>query len=225
MTRRRKPTASSAAAFEPATEPPASQLASQLGGIALGGSDSQPAAAGNPLSAAAASSVAKGRKSASLGGEAGPSSSSALPASASLLAASAPRGVLSDCPPVPSSSPTEEKRACACCLIVIAGKVFWCSRCHLVTYCGKDCQASDGRKCLFLDTAAAREFVREISKGPSPSFLFFRSRTGAPHTRPCASNPRRVGMGEGLRRTLSLPGESQPRSEPAGKCLWKPPSA
>ena len=31
---------------------------------------------------------------------------------------------------------------CACCTVVIAGKVFRCSRCHLVYYCGKDCQAS-----------------------------------------------------------------------------------
>ena len=41
-------------------------------------------------------------------------------------------------------APAEERAAYACCLVVIAGKVFFCSRCHLATYCGKDCQASGG---------------------------------------------------------------------------------
>ena len=145
MTRRRsKSKASTSDAPHPVEEPPTAELTSQLGNLGLRGGDPKSPAESQPLAAAAAAapSGAKVGKSASVGGEAGPSASPQ--SSAASLTAASPSDA-----PAPSPALAEAK-ACACCTVVIAGKVFWCSRCHLVTYCGKDCQAS-GWKEMYYD--------------------------------------------------------------------------
>ena len=137
MTRRRKPNAPAASPAPPAG-PPAQELASQLEGLALGSANQpQPPSVEKGAAAAAlggASSAAKGDASSGVG-----TSSSVPSSSTASLSDVAPPGGSHDVSAPPA--PAEEKKACACCLVVIAGKVFFCSRCHLVTYCGKECQA------------------------------------------------------------------------------------
>ena len=131
-----KPKAPSGAGPAPTDDLSASALASQLGGLALGSDDKNPQPAvsrktlvggsGNPPAAAG-------------GGEAGPSSSSAARSSSSTSAPLAAPTPPQDDDPIPEL-PAE--RMCASCTLVITRKVYRCSRCGLVTYCGKDCQAS-----------------------------------------------------------------------------------
>ena len=137
MTRRRKPsppTDGTAVSPEPAAGPSAPAPTSQMGGLALGDHPQRSPPAETSRTPAPAPPDAKRR-------EAGPSSA-AKPSSSSIAATGDPEGVVSVGSPTPS--PAEERKACACCLVVIAGKIFFCSRCRLVTYCGKDCQASGG---------------------------------------------------------------------------------
>ena len=134
MTRERKPKAPSSTAAT--DDPPASALASQLGGLAL---ETQPPAKNRTVSASSTSGAWGAKRPSAGGGEAGPSSApstSVPPLTSASLAASALRDE-----PLPLPPPADEK-TCSCCTLVIAGKVYYCSRCHLVTYCGKDCQAS-----------------------------------------------------------------------------------
>ena len=121
MTRRRTPTVSSSAASDPAEYAPSTLLASQLGGLELGGENPQPALTANPnppFHAAAPAAALSGGKSASSGGGAGPSSSPAAP-----FKAVASPDILNDASPAPPPA-EEEKKTSACCTLVIAGKVF-----------------------------------------------------------------------------------------------------
>ena len=79
-----------------------------------------------------------GESSTAVGG--GPSSTVEIPSAASRDAASPP-GDPEGATPAPSAA--EETATCACCLVIITEEVFRCSRCLLVAYCGKDCQASE----------------------------------------------------------------------------------
>ena len=146
MVRNRRPKAPSAGAPaadppEPALEePPASLLASQLGRLAFGDEcHSQPQPPG-PRIENPKSDGTKGGKAAVTGGGGGAGPSSAASSPATVPSSSIHVAAPGDPPQEPPLPPAE--KACACCLVVIAGKVFFCSRCHLVTYCGKDCQAS-----------------------------------------------------------------------------------
>ena len=131
------------ASGEPLPIWPLWQAFAATGGQALGG-DSQPQPSpGEKVAAVSASSAAssKGVASESTDSEVEPASSA--PSSVTTRAVSSAPGDPSNASP--AFFPTEEeKKACACCLVVIVGKVFFCSHCHLVTYCGKDCQASGG---------------------------------------------------------------------------------
>ena len=166
MTRRRKPAAPAAgSAAAPLTPdaPSAPTLASQLGGMALGG-DIQPQPTSPAESAAAASSGATG------GLSTGSEPSSAVPSSKA-ASLSAGGSSVSPVDSTPEPSPAEE-RACACCTIIIAGKVFRCSRCLLVYYCGKDCQASS-IACLRRLSCSDMGGPSEISfLPPSPPLSF-----------------------------------------------------
>ena len=210
MTRRSKPASSVPA---PPAGPSAQELASHLGGLALGsGNQPQPPSAEN--GAAAALSAAKGAASS----DAGPSSSVPSSSATSLSAVGPPGGSHNvSSPPAPAG----ERKACACCLVVIAGKVFFCSRCHLVTYCGKDCQArtcpifplsrarlslSSTRLSPLAGLPCAREFFNHLLYTLHVVF-FFRSPTGAPRTRSCAASPKREGRGPAHKCSLGHPGQ------------------
>ena len=197
MTRRRKPAVpavGSAAAPLPPDAPSAPALASQLAGMALGGGTqpqpTSPAESVVAISAGATGGVSTG---------AGPSST-APSLSAASLSAGGSSGSPADSTPEPSSA---EERACACCTVVIAGKVFRCSRCLLVYYCGKDCQASALAHRKPISCSAPGDPSEICFLLPTPR-SFFRSRTGALRTRPCAASPRREGRV--LSCCLSLPG-------------------
>ena len=108
-------------------------------------------------------------------------------------------------------------KTCACCTLVIAGKVFYCARCHLVTYCGRDCQASDGAclerfDCFSFSAPSRRGYVCLERLMFSPAPPFFRSQIGKPRTRSCAASKVAVPLGEGPVRLLFLPRSSPPTS-------------
>ena len=130
--------------------PSPSSLAAHMGNLGVG----SPAAASEsdalaaPAPAAVPDSPAAGRKGKGNckgnggGAIAGPSSTTSsaatLPSSAALVATDAPKGAPSS---EVKSGGENDSKACAGCGAV--GKCFRCSRCRLVFYCSKDCQASE----------------------------------------------------------------------------------
>ena len=134
--RRRKPAASATAAHTPTADSDAATVASQLRGMDVGGSVPhwQPQLGNPSLAAGLPRSTGVPLSAATVPGGAGPSASAlSQPSSAASLATS---------PPPVESSAEVILRTCEHCTVVIAGKVFRCSHCHLVFYCGRDCQAS-----------------------------------------------------------------------------------
>ena len=119
-------------------------------------SDARPAAAALTDSPAAAGRKGKGMGGG--GGAAGPSitssSTSTAPSSAALVAAVTPQGA----PSSEDKSGGDHSKACAGCGAV-GGKSFRCSRCLLVLYCSKDCQASDRWSSIAPSADRIRLFV------------------------------------------------------------------
>ena len=177
MTRRRKPAVpavGSAAAPLPPDAPSAPALASQLAGMALAGG-TQPQPTSPAESSAAISAGATG------GVSTGAGPSSAIPSSkVASLSVGGSSGSPVDSTPEP---PPAEERACACCTVVIAGKGFRCSRCLLVYYCGKDCQAS--ALAQRISCSAAGDPSEMISSASPPPFLFQVAHWRAVHKAVC----------------------------------------
>ena len=127
---------------------PASSLADKLGDLAVGPSRFDAPASAADLTdfpaAAAAGRKGKGSGMKGTGGGAGPSSSSAasptVPESTSTALVAASQA--SPAERAPDKKGGEDSRACAGCGAV-GGKTLRCSRCQLVFYCSKDCQASN----------------------------------------------------------------------------------
>ena len=152
MTRRRKAAAASPSATPGRDEEAldSSPLDAQMGNMTLRESGapqtaSFPAAAGmggGESGCGGKGGKGKGKMGAGgNGGGAGPSSS--LPSSVSASASASalvPAGPSQD-PAPPSQPPAVKKdKTCACCLVV--GKWLDCAKCHLVSYCSRECQAS-----------------------------------------------------------------------------------
>ena len=120
----------------------------------MGGSDAgsaSPAAASGSAGALPAAAVlgppaaGHGGKVSVKGGGAGPSNASfkaPMPSETALVATGSPQDATFPSPPTDDKSGGKNNsKACAGCGAV--GKCFRCSRCRLVFYCSKDCQASD----------------------------------------------------------------------------------
>ena len=152
MTRRRKATAAAAAPAAPTASvdlPTAASLADEMGGLGVGSSLAAASGiAGAPPAAAAVLDppAAAGRmtKGSGGGGGAGPSNASRAahaPSATAMVAAGHRQAAPSPSPPAEDKSGGESLKACAGCGAV--GKCLRCSRCRLVFYCSKDCQASE----------------------------------------------------------------------------------
>ena len=128
MTRRRSKVPASAA-HDPPKDSPGADRPPKMGALASGEGGKHPRPPSNE------DPQARGGGNSMCGeGESSPSFSPP-----STPASSGPAPICGD--PLQGSPSLPAKRSCARCTAVIAGKVFRCSRCRLVFYCGKDCQA------------------------------------------------------------------------------------